>query len=230
MFRSLRFTALVALGTLTLAGCSNMSGNSATTSRNMSDEQNLVDNATHTIGVMNSSAIEPRAKYMLMKAKAVVIFPDMLKAGIGIGGSHGQGVLLARKATGWSDPAFYSSSSVSLGLELGAEESAVVMFVMTDKAYQALLTTSSFSLKAQAGYSLADLNTASQDQLSGADVVVWSKSRGAYGGLSLAGSEISQNSDYDRAYYGRSIAADEIVAGKATNRRAAPLLKALGGS
>jgi|UniRef100_A0A8J4HCV4 lipid-binding SYLF domain-containing protein len=226
MLRSLRLTALAALGSLTLASCAQMSSGSKTTGA--IDQQALVDNATHVVGVMDANA-GPKAAALLQKAKAVVIFPDMIKGGIGIGASHGKGVMLAHQATRWSEPAFYDSTSISLGLQIGAEESAVVMFLMTEKAYDAMLQTSTFSLKAQGGLALADLNTAGQAQISGADVVIWSKSSGAFGGLALAGSDISQDSSADRAYYGKPVFAPEIVSGKVSNPKAASLIKALGG-
>ncbi len=225
MFKSFRLTALTALGVLALAGCS-MFGGGESSKPGVSDEQSLVDSATHTVGVMKTAAAA-KAPALLQKAKAVVIFPDMIKGGIGIGASHGKGVLLARTG-GWSDPAFYDSTSISLGVQIGMEESAVVMFIMTDKAYKSMLQTSTFTLKAQGGLALADLNTATQDQITGADVVIWSKSEGAFGGLALAGSDVSQSPDYDKAYYGKAVTAQEIVAGQVKNDKADALVKALG--
>ena len=227
MIKGIRPTTLAMVSALTLAGCGQF-GTSVPDKPATSDEQSLVDGATHTVGVMKTAAAA-KAPALLQKAKAVVIFPDMIKGGIGIGASHGKGVLLERTAGGWSDPAFYDSTSISLGVQIGMEESAVVMFVMTDKALNSLLQTSTFTLKAQGGLALADLNTATQDQITGADVVVWSKSEGAFGGLSLAGSDVSQAPDYDKAYYGQAVTAQDIIAGKAKNPKAETLIKALGG-
>jgi lipid-binding SYLF domain-containing protein len=225
MFKSFRLTALTALGVLALAGCGEF-GSSVSDKPAVSDEQSLINSATHTVGVMKTAAAA-KVPALLQKAKAVVIFPDMIKGGIGIGASHGKGVLLARTG-GWSDPAFYDSTSISLGVQIGMEESAVVMFVMTDKAYKAMLQTSTFTMKAQGGFALADLNTATQDQITGADVVIWSKSEGAFGGLALAGSDVSQSLDYDKAYYGKSVTAQDIVSGQVKNAKADALIKALG--
>lgn len=219
-----RRAAITLIGGTILAGCSGMESKR----ERVADAQSTVDQATHTVGVMRTSA-GTRIAGLMQRAKAVLIFPDMVKGGIGIGGSRGQGVLLARHATGWSDPAFYESTAVSVGLQLGVEESAIVMFIMSQKALDGLLQTSSFSLKAQAGVALADVNTATQEQLAGADVVVWSKSSGAFGGLALSGSDIAQRPGLDRAYYGAPVLAADIIAGKATNPAAAPLLAALKG-
>jgi lipid-binding SYLF domain-containing protein len=226
MFKGFRLTTLAATGVLALAGCSGF-GSSVSDKPAVSDEQSLINNATHTVGAMKVAATS-KVPTLLQKAKAVVIFPDMIKGGIGIGASHGKGVLLAKTSGGWSEPAFYDSTSISLGLQIGAEESSVVMFVMTQKALDAMLQTSTFTLKAQGGLSLADLNTATQEQITGADVVVWSRSEGAFGGLALAGSDVSQATDYDKAYYGQAVTARDIIAGKVNNDKASALIKSLG--
>jgi lipid-binding SYLF domain-containing protein len=98
-------------------------------------------------------------------------------------------------------------------LQLGGEESSVVMFVISRRALDGLMHNSSFSLKASGGMSLVDFNTATQQQLAGADIVMWSKSKGAYGGLSLSGSDIAQRPDIDRSYYGTPVTAAQIATG-----------------
>ena len=225
MLERRRFATSVAFGCLLLAGCAqnSMSGGQQSTS----SQQNTVDLATRTISAMKGSGGEKVAA-LLRRAKAVMIFPDLVKGGVGLGASRGQGVLLGRTVTGWSDPAFYESTSVSVGLQIGLEESAVVMFVLSQKALDTLLQTSSFTMKAGGGLSLADFNTATQDQLNGADVVIWSKSSGAFGGLTVSGSEISQHTSEDQAYYGKPVTARDIIAGGVKNPAAAALVSALG--
>lgn len=225
MLERRRFATSIALSCLLLAGCAQTGSTGAQASTG--SEQATVDQATHTVATMKASG-GTKVASLLQKAKAVVIFPDLVKGGIGLGASRGQGVLLARTATGWSDPAFYESTSVSLGVQIGLEESAVVMFVLSQKALDTLLQTSSFTMKAGGGLSLADFNTATQDQLNGADVVIWSKSSGAFGGLSVSGSDISQHTGEDQAYYGQPVTARDIIAGKVTNPAAAGLLTAIG--
>ncbi|HET9017954.1 MAG TPA: lipid-binding SYLF domain-containing protein [Acetobacteraceae bacterium] len=225
MLERRRFATSVALGCLWLAGCTQ---NTATGGQqSTSSQQSTVDQATHTVATMKAGG-GAKVAGLLQKAKAVMIFPDLVKGGVGLGASRGQGVLLGHTATGWSDPAFYESTAVSVGLQIGLEESAVVMFVLSQKALDTLLQTSSFTMKAGGGLSLADLNTATQDQLNGADVVIWSKSSGAFGGLTVSGSDIAQHTGEDQAYYGQPVTARDIIAGKVTNPAAAALVSALG--
>ncbi len=210
------------VGGLTLAGCA------STPQQQEQNEQSLVDAATHTVGVMKADSGAKGAS-LLTKAKAVMIFPDLIKGGVAVGGTRGQGVMLVRGPTTWSYPAFYETSSISLGLQIGAEESSVVMFVMSQRALDSLMKTSNFSFKAGGGLSIIDMNAAAQEQLTGADVVTWSKSKGAYGGLTMSGSDVSQRLDRDNTYYGKAVNAEQIAQGAVSNKQADALRAALGG-
>ena len=64
--------------------------------------------------------------------RAMLIAPRIFKAGFFVGGEGGQAVLMTRGAHGWSDPAFYTVGSASFGLQIGAQESEMIMFVMSD--------------------------------------------------------------------------------------------------
>ena len=221
MYRRSLLVGVGAFGGLALAGCA-----SSNPQTQQADEQSLVTAATGTVGVLKANG-GANAASLLGKAKAIAIFPDLLKGGVGLGGSRGQGVLLVRGPQGWSYPAFYETASVSLGLQLGVEESAVVMFVMSQHALDSLMQSSSVSFKAGGGLSLADFNAATQAQLEGADVVVWSKSKGAYGGLTMSGSDMSQRLDRDQTYYGKPVNAQQLAQGAAVNKQADALRAAL---
>jgi len=80
---------------------------------------------------------------IVVKAKAVLIIPQMLKAGFLVGGSGGTGVLVSQdKESGeWSYPVFYTMGSVSLGVQIGAESSEVILMIMTDRGMDKMLTT-----------------------------------------------------------------------------------------
>ncbi len=206
-----------------LFGCA-----SSNPGENQAESQSLVVKAATTVDTMKESGGTKTAA-LLEKAKGVVIFPDLVKGGAVVGASRGQGVLLAHGPHGWSDPAFYEATSISVGLQLGGEQSSVVMFLMDQPAVDSLLKSSSYSLKASGGLSMADYNTANQQQLAGADIIVWSKSKGAYGGLTVSGSDLSQRFDLNNAFYGRALDAAEITAGAGKNAKANPLRKALAG-
>jgi lipid-binding SYLF domain-containing protein len=222
MNRRLLLLGSVTLGGLALTGC-------AESRKEMhADERTIVNQALTTVQVMKAHG-GTKIAMLLQKAKAVVIFPDILKGGIGLGGSRGQGVMLVHGPQGWSYPAFYETTSVSLGVQLGFEESSVVMFVMKQRALDTLMQASNFTLKAGGGFTFVDFNKATEAELEGADVVIWSKSEGAFAGLTLSGSDVSQRLDLDQSYYGKPVNAAEIAKGMVRNPQAGPLRAALSG-
>ena len=79
----------------------------------------------------------------LKNARAVVISPRVTRAGLVVGGSGGEALVLARDSSGrWVGPAFYNMGAGSVGLQIGVDVSEVVIVVMSDKALDALLSRS----------------------------------------------------------------------------------------
>ena len=199
-------------------------------SRPASEPQLIVDKARTVVEEMKTDASFGNAPDLLRRARAVVIVPNLIKGGFFVGGEGGQGVMLAHTAGAWSYPAFEQLFSGSFGLQIGLEQAHVVMLVMTDKGFQGLLQNE-FKLGAAAGVSLLMVGSNVQAGTTprfDADLIVWAKSQGAYAGLTLEGSVVKPNADYNRIYYGRPAAPAEIVGrGAVQNRGAEPLRQAL---
>lgn len=177
------------------------------------DEQATVDHALGTLQDLRTDKAFGNARELLRTARAVVIAPRIFKAGFFFGGQGGQAVLMVRGAHGWSDPAFYTIGSASFGLQIGAQESEMMMFVMTDRALQALMRDK-FEIGANAGLAIATLGSTVEGgttAAAGADIVVWASSSGAYAGISLQGTVVSADLDEDRRYYGRPVTTGDIV-------------------
>jgi lipid-binding SYLF domain-containing protein len=195
------------------------------------DEQALVDHAVGTLSDLRRDKEFGNARTLLHRARAVLIAPRIFKAGFFVGGEGGQAVLMSRDAKGWSNPAFYTVASASFGLQIGAQESEMIIFVMSDKALQALMKDN-FKIGANAGLAIATLGSTVEGATTsnaGADIVVWASASGAYAGLTLDGTLITPNKDYDAAYYGRSVTSTDIVHGRSVHSPAAsPLVKAVG--
>jgi len=106
------------------------------------DAKALVQKAQATISAFAANKDFPTLAAALGQSKAVLIYPQILKAGFVLGGSGGSGVLLVRdERTGsWSGPAFYTMGSASLGFQAGASAAEVVMLVHTQKALDSLYT------------------------------------------------------------------------------------------
>jgi len=193
--------------------------------------QHLVDSATLSIEDMMGGSEGTQAQEFLRRAKAVVVCPNIFRAGLIFGGEGGGCVLSARGADGsWSDPAFYSLGSGSFGFQAGVQNAEVMMMVMTNGGLNALLN-SQFKFGADAGLTVATLGAGVNGSMStalDADIISFSKTQGLYGGISLQGSVLSNNSGAEQAYYGNvADARDIVVSLQGSNQGATPLKETL---
>jgi lipid-binding SYLF domain-containing protein len=195
------------------------------------DQQNLVDRARITIDDVHKDKAFGNSNELLHRARAVLIVPRLYKGGFFVGGEGGDGVLIARTPRGWSEPAFYAIGSASFGLQIGLEQSEVVMFIMSQRALEAVLRNE-FKFGANAGLAVVTLGSgvgAATTSAAGADIVVWASSSGAYAGITLDGSIIKPRPDWDRDYYGRNMTSRDIIfTRQANNPGAVGLREALG--
>jgi lipid-binding SYLF domain-containing protein len=178
-----------------------------------SDTQDAVNGAATTIEHLKSDKEFGPAQDVLRKARAVLIVPSLFKAGFFFGGQGGFGVLLARSGNNWSYPAFFTLGSASFGLQIGAQLSEFVMFIMSSRALEALMHNR-VQLGANAGLAVATLGATAGGATTTnlrADIVVWSSSTGAYAGISLEGTVIQPRTSYDREYYGRALTTRDII-------------------
>lgn len=220
--RPSRLAAPLALALLCAAGPARAS--------DKSDAEGLVSDAKATIETLAKDPDYAAMRSALAQAKAVLIFPKVLRAGFVLGGSGGTGVLLARdSATGqWAGPAFYTVASASLGLQAGVSSAEVVMVVNSQKALDSL-HTNKLKLGADASAALgskgvergAALNTTLK-----ADFVVYSKVRGAFAGVSVDGSVLDVRQTLNSAYYGRATTPIEILIKRSVSNPAASALQA----
>jgi len=192
-----------------------------------SDAQNLVDKARITLDDVKRDKEFGNTQHLLKRAKAVLIVPSLFKGGFFVGGEGGTGVLLSREPDGnWSYPAFYTMASASFGLQIGAQESELVLIALSEKAKQAFMRDE-FKIGAEAGLAVVTLGASAEADTTAnlnADIVVWASSTGAYGGLTLNGSIIKPRDSYNEEFYGKAASPMTITSGHAvTNRAADPL-------
>lgn len=195
-----------------------------------SDEQSTVQHAAGTLQDLRHDKEFGNARDLLHRARAILIAPRIFKAGFFFGGEGGQAVLLVRGAHGWSDPAFYTIASASFGLQIGAQSSEMIIFVMNDHALNAVMQDR-FKIGANAGVAVATLGSTVEGATTahvGADLIVWASSTGAYAGISLDGSVIEPNRDANTAYYGRAVTpADIVLRHSVASREAGGLVRAV---
>lgn len=180
-------------------------------------EQATVDHAIGTLQDLHGDKEFGNARQLMNRAVAVLIAPRIFKAGFFVGGEGGSAVLMARGPHGWSDPAFYTVGSASFGLQIGAQESEMIMFIMNERALNALIANK-VTLGADAGIAVATLGSTVAGQTTthaGADIIVWASSSGAYAGISLEGTVVAPQTEGDARYYGRPLTSREILESRA---------------
>jgi SH3 domain-containing YSC84-like protein 1 len=167
---------------------------------------------------------------VLDDAKCIVVVPHLIKAGFIVGGKHGRGVASCRTASGWSAPAFISVGGGSWGLQIGAEGVDLVMLVMNDKGLQHLLS-SKFQLSGEGSAAAGPVGrhaSAGTDWKMNAELLTYSRSKGAFAGLTLEGAVIEQDSDSTEAIYGKDIGFRKVLTGNVTPPvSAAPFMSAV---
>lgn len=197
----------------------------------LTPQQELVDKARISFEKLIGSYEFGELPGYLKRAKAVMIFPEMFKAGFVIGGEGGNGVLMVRDPNqGWSQPAFYTLAAGSLGLQIGGQLSESVFTIMSDKALQAVLND---QMKFGGDMSIAagpigkgvGANTTTNFQ---ADVYTFAKTSGLFGGVSFNGAGILRKNDWNAAYYGPGVLPQQIVIDrKVSNPNTTGLVNAL---
>ena len=164
-------------------------------------------------------------------AKCIVVVPHLIKAGFIVGGKHGRGVASCRTANGWSAPAFVSVGGGSWGLQIGAEGVDLVMLVMNDKGLQHLLS-SKFQLSGEASAAAGPVGrhaSAGTDWKMNAELLTYSRSKGAFAGLTLEGAVVEQDVDSTEAIYGKDVPFRKVLLGNVTPpAAAAPFMSAVG--
>ena len=175
------------------------------------DQQKLVDAAEASLA---NFLKDPEMKWLqqnIGRAKAVLIAPEVLKAGFIFGGSGGRAVLLARdpKSGKWAGPAFYALATASVGFQAGVSVSEVMMLVMTDKGMNGLLAPS-FKIGGDASVAAGPVGAGASSNIV-ADLISFARAKGVYGGLNLDGTVVNTSDDWNLAYFGKKVSTPDIV-------------------
>jgi lipid-binding SYLF domain-containing protein len=134
------------------------------------------------------------------RAKAILIAPQIVKAGFIFGGSGGRAVLVARNGRTWVGPAFYNLATASVGFQAGFEVSEALIVVMTDRGLNSLMA-STLKIGGDASIAAGPVGAGAKSTVT-ADLVSFTRAKGVYGGLNLDGTVVNTNIDWNDAYYG----------------------------
>ena len=194
----------------------------------MSDAQQLVEKARLAFLDMITDDNYKEMRDYVKQSRALVIFPELIKGAFIIGAEGGSGVLVTRGAAGqgWSYPAFYTLASGSLGLQIGAKVSEIVFIIRTEKGLNAILDHK-FKFGAEGGVTLVAVGIGIEGgstTAGGADIVAFGNSAGLFAGVSLEGSYLDADSDWNALYYGQGATTKAIVLDRRyTNPGAEPI-------
>jgi SH3 domain-containing YSC84-like protein 1 len=155
---------------------------------------------------------------LLESSQCIVIVPGMKKAAFIVGGNYGRGFMLCRMESGlgWSAPAGVKVEGGSVGFQIGGSETDVIMLVMNKRGAEKLLS-SKFTLGADASVAAGPVgrtSSADTDAKMHAEILSYSRSRGAFAGISLDGATLRPDEDSNAELYGRKLTNEQIVGGK----------------
>jgi lipid-binding SYLF domain-containing protein len=197
-------------------------------------EADRVEAAGHVISeIMNVPEDIPQS--VIDKADCVVVLPSVLKAAFIVGGSYGRGVMTCRSGHDfhgrWSAPTMMALEGASFGLQLGGQATDFVLLLMTPRSAANILN-SKVKIGGDASAAAGPVGrnaSAETDVTLRAEILSYSRARGLFAGISLAGSTLRPDNDGNKKLYGKDVTASAIVFDKAVPPppSAALLLKTL---
>jgi lipid-binding SYLF domain-containing protein len=158
---------------------------------------------------------------LLAHAKAIAVFPQVIKAAFFIGGEGGHGVVSRRTSAGWSNPVYFRAGGGSVGPQIGASATDIVLLFMNDDAVAGLMKDK-FELGGEvavAGGPVGREASADTDALMHAEILSYSRSRGLFAGVNLKGVVIQPEDGLNQAVYNKS--AHELLGSDAPDQNAA---------
>ena len=179
------------------------------------EEERLGESAT----VLRSVLARDFPVTILNKADCVLVFPNVRKVAIGIGGSYGRGALVCRNGVtmngSWGAPAMYSLDQGSLGVQLGSTSTDFVLAIMSQRGAEQILngkTKLGSDAAAAAGPTGAEATSYNAEAMK-TDVLTYSRSKGLFAGVSLMGASMDTDNDANKALYSKEVSAKKIVSG-----------------
>lgn len=158
---------------------------------------------------------------VMKDAKCVAVIPSTVKIAVGFGGEHGKGVATCRTGHGWSAPAPITLAGGSWGLQLGGEAVDVVLVVMNQRGMDDLLS-SKFKIGGSVSAAAGPVGRhagADTDWKLKAEMLTYSRARGAFAGVDLGGAVVHQDKDETRLLYGHMVPFPDILNGKVSAPR-----------
>jgi lipid-binding SYLF domain-containing protein len=180
------------------------------------DAEIIVNKARLVMEEMKNAQDSGLSYDLVRKSAGVVIIPDMFKGGFVVGGSYGKGVVVARKDGKWSGPSFVFIGAGSVGLQIGAQLTDLILVVIGQNTMESFLK-SNFKLGGDAAIAVGPLGaqvTAATEILLKGGIYSYSRAKGLFAGFSLEGAGMGTEYDLNRAYYQTTSNPKDILYGR----------------
>ena len=199
------------------------------------DAVGRLNRATRALDGLTKSFDHGVPDSVLKGAKCIAIVPNLTKGGIIVAGAeHGKGVATCRLADrNWSAPAFFSITGGNWGPQIGIEDTHLVIFVMNDEGARKMMSDK-FQIGAEASAALGPIGrtaSAGTDWTASTEFLTYSRAKGLFAGIDLAGSWIEADKGTDRALYGKEYSTRDLLSGQVTPPAdSRPFLNAVAGA
>src|SRR5215210_5822552 len=181
--------------------------------KQIKDASKKADSAARVFEQIMGAPDRSIPKDLLDRAEAVAVFPGMIKAGLVVGGRGGSGIISRRVMGGWSAPAFFKMGGASLGLQIGAAKTDLILLFMNDEALKGLLEDK-LEMGGEASAAAGPVGrtaSATTNLTLDAGILSYSRSKGLFAGLELKGAVINPDNNLNEALYG--LKAREVLTG-----------------
>ena len=176
--------------------------------------QQDVDQATSIIQRFQEIPEKGIPPAVLKAAKGVAIL-TVTKGGFIGSARGGSGVVVARLAKGWSGPSEIGTGGVGFGFQAGVDITEFVMILNTPAAVEAFSKQGNVTLGGNMSVSAGPVGRSAEASVALQSAIYsYSRSQGFFAGVSLEGTVVSVKDDYNQAYYGKPVTAQEILSGK----------------
>jgi len=197
---------------------------------NAENANDRLKEASEVVQEMMNAEDKGIPKDLLQSAKCAIIIPGAKKGGFFLGAQYGRGFAICRNEStrGWGAPAAVRMEGGSIGAQIGVAETDIFMLVMNDEGMRKLLD-SKFTLDANAGVAAGPVGRSTSAQTDGhltAGILAWSRSRGAFAGLTVGGGSLRPDLDENKELYGKPTTNKEILQGSVTAPASASALVA----
>jgi lipid-binding SYLF domain-containing protein len=204
--------------TLVLSFCSVSFAANAAANADDQRESKASDRVQAAADVLNEIQGAPDSgipQEVLGSAECVAVVPSMLRGGFIVAAKYGRGLASCRTPKGWSAPAFFTVAGGGVGFQIGGQAVDLVMLIMNDNGMKNLLS-SKFELGADASVAAGPVGRhaeGSTDWKMRAQVLTYSRARGAFAGVSLNGAVVKQDKDSTREFYDRMVSFKALLNG-----------------